>query len=377
MLKKPNVLQINKLYYPHIGGVEKVVQDLAEGISPHMHTQVLVCQEKGGKIKEIVNQVSVTRTRSLGIYFSMPLSFDFISELNELGKHSDILHFHMPFPLGDAAYLFNYWLGRLKKQKVVITWHSDIVRQKKLMKLYKPIMNRFLKRADVITVTSPNMIEHSKFLGPYRDKCRIVPLGIDLKSLEQFDEGVISKYYLKYSQTVLFVGRLCYYKGIEYLIEAFRGINANLIVVGDGELKEELKNKCKDQNLKDKVHFTGKASQAELNSWYRKCDLFVLPSVENSEAFGLVQVEAMVFGKPVINTNLKSGVPYVSLNGETGITVEPRNIEQLRTAIQSILNDHQMAERYGTNAKNRALQFFTKEKMVNTIIDIYQDILRG
>jgi glycosyltransferase involved in cell wall biosynthesis len=376
--EKCKVLQVNKLYFPHIGGVEKVVQDISEGLPKEFFdVEVLVCQQKGSLEVEFINNVKITRANSLGVYLSMPISIEFPNRLYNLGKDVDIIHFHFPFPLGDMSYLFNQWRMGKKRPKIVVTWHSDIVRQKKAMIFYKPFLNRFLQLADVIIVTSPNMIENSRYLRKFRDKCIIVPLGIDLKTLKTTVNQKVPRIKLKYEKTVLFVGRLCYYKGINFLIEAMENVQANLVIIGEGELRNELETICKGKQLVDKVHFIGRCDQTELNSWYELCDLFVLPSIEPSEAFGLVQAEAMSVGKPVINTNLPTGVPFVSVHGETGLTVQPRNVIELENAINRVLLNPLEASLYGENAVKRVQELFTKSAMLSKITKIYRDLINN
>ena len=181
---KIKVLQINKLYAPHIGGVEKVVQDIAEGLKDKVDMKVLVCSNKGKAVVDSINGVEVTRAGSFGIYFSMPLSLSIFTKLRKLSSDRDVLHFHMPFPLGDAAYFLSGFKG-----KVVVWWHSDIVRQKALMKLYKPLMDRFLKRADRIIVATEGHINGSSYLEPYRDKCVIIPFGIDIEAFDNHNRN--------------------------------------------------------------------------------------------------------------------------------------------------------------------------------------------
>lgn len=365
------VLQISKLYYPWIGGIEKVVQDIAEGLKGKVDIEVLVCQPKGCGKTELINGIKVTKATSFGIFWSMPISFTFPFILAWKSREVDILHFHLPFPLGVISYL----LMASKQAKVVVTYHSDIVRQKKIIKLYRPFLHRFLKRADKILVTSPNLLKFSENLAPYREKCTVIPLWIDLDKFGQPLEKEISSEINPKERIVLFVGRLTYYKGLEYLIEAMQYVDAKLLIVGEGKLRIRFEKKIKSLNLDKKIIFLGKVSDDELKYYYQICDVFVLPSIEPSEAFGLVQLEAMAYGKPVVNTYLPTGVPYVSINGETGLTVPPRNSKALGEAINKILNDKELATKFSKNAKKRAKKF-QKEKILRRIYEIYYELAR-
>ncbi len=372
--EKIRVLQVNKLYAPHIGGVEKVVQDIAEGLRDRVDMKVLVCSNKGKAVVDKINGVEVNRAGSFGIYFSMPLSLSFFAKLRQLSSDRDILHFHMPFPLGDAAYFLSGFKG-----KVIIWWHSDIVRQKVLMKLYKPLMDRFLKRADRIIVATEGHINGSSYLEPYRDKCIIIPFGIDVRSFEDksVNENRSSIQQSSQVKKVLFIGRLIYYKGVEVLLRAFSKVRgAQLYIVGDGPLSEQLKTQAIESGISESVHFLGHQSDEDIKTMLNACDLFVLPSVANSEAFGLVQIEAMACSKPVINTSLPTGVPYVSLNGQTGLTVPPGDAESLAAAMQRLIDNDDERIQMGLKAKERAIQYFTMDKMLDSVYKLYNDILQ-
>lgn len=369
------VLQINKLYYPWVGGVERVVQDIAEGLKDKVNVKVLVCQPKGKGKKDVINGIEVLRAGSLGICLSMPISISFPFLLKRLSKDVDILHFHMPFPLGDISYL----LAANPKAKIVVWWHSDIIKQKHLLVVYRPFLLKFLKRADVIMVATPRHIESSLLLKEFREKCEVIPFGIDMARYHLSDtihtkaEAIRLKHGTK---IILFIGRLIYYKGVEFLIKAMQFIDGKLIIVGDGPLKDSLVNLANEIGVKDRVFFTGKIEDdADMPAYLYACDVFVLPSVANSEAFGLVQVEAMACGKPVVNTNLLTGVPYVSVDGETGITVPPKDSYALAKAINLLLSDADLRQRYGRNALIRVEKEFSMGVMIKRILSVYERLM--
>lgn len=364
------VLQINKLYYPWVGGVEKHVRTLAEGLREHCEVEVLICQPKGKGIVEHMNGVKVTRAGSTGMFLGMPISFSFPFLLREKGREADILHFHSPFPLGELACLLN----NLKGKKIVVTYHSDIVRQKFWLKLYGPFLKLFLRRADRIIATSQNLLDSSPFLQPVKKKCHVVPLGIDI---EEFRNRVTEKVEFpnqRNKKIVFFVGRLVSYKGLEFLIEAMQNVDALLLVVGEGPLREQLADHVKSLHLEERVIFLGKLSDEELKYCYEVCNVFVLPSVERTEAFGIVQLEAMLAGKPVVNTDLPTGVPFVSKDGETGITVSTRDPHALAGAMNRILLDPVLEKKFGENGVKRAHAMFSKEVMIKRILEIYREL---
>jgi rhamnosyl/mannosyltransferase len=368
------VLQISKLYFPYIGGVEKVVQDIAESLTSKVDMTVLVCQPKGKGQTEIINGVRVIRAGSFGIYFSMPVSLSFPFILKKIADEDefDILHFHMPFPLADVSYLC-----ARPKGKVVVWWHSDIVKQRNILRLYHPFMMRFLSKANKIIVATPRHIESSPFLKHFRDKCAVIPFGIDLTRFRLNDENrekVMSIRDMHGTKLILFVGRLIYYKGVEYLVEAMKKVEAKLLLIGEGYLKESLINLANKIGVRDKIIFMGRIHDEDLIHYYHACSIFVLPSIANSEAFGIVQLEAMACGKPVINTELPTGVPWVSVHGETGITVPPRDSSALADALNVLLNNEDLCETYGKNARKRVEEEFTVKLMMDRVVSVYKQV---
>ncbi len=370
---KIRVLQVTKLYHPWIGGVERAVQDIAEGLKDKVDMEVLACESCGRGRRELINGVRVTKAASLGIYRGMPLSITFPSLLAGMSNGADILHFHLPFPLAAVSHL----LMRPPGKRVMITYHSDIVRQKKWLTVYGPFLHRFLHEADKIMPTSPNLMEHSEHLKCFKGKCVVVPLSVDLKIFSNRRRRSRERDFRTDRKMVLTVGRLNYYKGVEYLIEAMKHVDAMLVIAGDGERRSELEKRASTPGLREKVKFVGRVPSEELRHLYQCCDVFVLPSIETSEAFGLVQLEAMACGKPVVNTSLPTGVPYVSKHGETGLTVPPRDSLALAKAINTILLNEDLAARFGMNAVCRAREKFSREKMLASLYCLYEALALG
>ena len=293
-MKKPlKILEVNKFYPPHIGGIETLIMQRAEYFSsqPDIEVKVLVCQEQGKGIQETVNGAEVTRCGSMGTYFSCPLSFAFFRKFREMANWADVIEIHTPFPLGDMACLLSQ-----TEKRVIIAWHSDVIRQKKLLKLYQPLLHQFLKRADGIITATQGHIDGSAFLPEFREKCHVIPYPFDAEPYLKEQCFPILSEQLKHSDSVklLFVGRLVYYKGVDVLLKAFRRVKGcELFLCGTGKLERELRQQAHGLN----VHFFGRLNSQQLKSAFSDCDIFILPSVENSEAFGIVQQEAMIFGK--------------------------------------------------------------------------------
>ena len=419
-MKKIKILQVNKYYYPWIGGIETVIKQISEGISQDFEVKVLVCNtiDKPFKVrikteKTNINGVEVERAGSFGEIAKVPLSLKFVQRFKALSKDADIVHIHVPFPLGDIACLLSGYKG-----KVVIWWHSDVVRQKKALILYKPIMEAFLKRADLIIVSADGVANGSQYLKPYLNKCKTIHFGLEKRKYDGATEYLkrtgkysdknsqlqVRKFAVDYAETeietskekqnsyaperrselegknqvnFLFMGRLVYYKGCTVLIDAFSKLKGDvkLTIIGGGSLYEELNEKCKRLGISDKVDFAGKVKDEDLPKYYEDADVFVLPSTERSEAFALVQLEAMAYGMPVINTWLKSGVPEVSLHKETGLTVKPEDVDGLSEAMQWMIDNPKERARLGQNARKRLETEFTEEKMISELKATYKELL--
>lgn len=373
------VLHIYKYYLPYVGGVERVIQQIAEGLATKgVESQVLACSHNRNfsSTQEIIGGIRVTRVSSIGVLFSTPVSLAFLLAFRRLSQWADILHFHSPFPLADFSHLIYSPRGK----KVVVTYHADIsqTRWSFLMLIYKPILRSLLKKVSRIIITSPAALEFSIVLSAFSHKCRVIPLAIDLAKWKPVPaeriKALKKRFGLGDDKVVLFVGRLIYYKALDYLIAAMQRINAKLVIVGEGELKGELKLKANNLGLANKVIFTGKVSDEELQSYYSMADVFVLPSKRGAEAFGIVQLEAMAYGIPIVNTKLPTGVTFVSPHNETGLTVPPCDSEALANAINIILEDDSLRQRLSRNALER-VKLFSLDRMLDAIYNMYIEVL--
>ncbi|MFA5047532.1 MAG: glycosyltransferase [Patescibacteria group bacterium] len=368
------ILQINKLYYPTIGGIEKVVQDIAEGLNGQDNIEItnLVCQEKGSRTSEEISGVKVFRAATWLMLFRMPISFDFFGLYKKLVSDCDLVILHHPFPLGFLAYrLFS------PRKKVIVWYHSDIIKQKFLGSVLQPLAYSVLRLASHIFVSNNNLIKYSTQLKTLVDKCRVIPYGLKLEDFQSTDElksqaRIIADKY--HQPIVLSVGRLVYYKGFEYLIRSFIDVHdAVLVIIGEGPLQAELQKIIDDNNLVNRVFLLD--HQKDIRPYYFASQLFILSSVANSEAFGLVQMEAMACGLPVINTNLPTGVPEVGLDGQTGFTVEPKNSAALATSINKIIHDSVLRSRLSVAAKKRAEQVFSLGRFLETNKKYFKEVV--
>ncbi len=367
------ILQVNKYYYPHIGGIEKNLQLLCQQLNtyPDIAVNVLVYNKRFETEIQNSGGIEVIKAARIGTLFSMPFGLTFPQYLREL--KADIIHFHHPFPPGELAFL----LAR-PRGKVVVSWHSDIVRPKYAIELYRPFLFKFLEKADRILVASPDYLETSSYLSAFKNKCEIIPYGVDIKQFQLSSEIKAEAAILKEkygSRIVLFIGRLVYYKGLEYLIRAMEHIDAELLIIGEGPLESKLRTLILNLGLERKISILKPVKEEELAAYYYASDLFVLPSTEISEAFGIVQLEAMASGKPVVSTNLPTGVSFVNQHQKTGLLVPPRNSGALARAINALLENPRLREEYGAYAKKRVEGEFTKETMAAKVMAVYNELL--
>ncbi len=380
-----DVLQVSQFYPPHTGGIEQVVQQLSEGLANRGHdVSVLSAVPQGTGRRDRVNSVQVHRVGSIGKLLSVPLAPTLPLHIRRLVRTHDVVHYHLPHPLAAISHLAT----APTDVTVVVTYHSDIVRQAAIARAYRPFLERFLDRADRILATSPALVEHSQVLPQYEDKCEVIPLAVDLdeypvsdldsdsSNANRFEDDSTAVSEVDDSQPVLlFAGRLIYYKGLEYLVEAMVDVDATLLIAGDGDRREALEAHVGSLGIEERVRFLGYVTDEQLHRLYNRADVFVLPSSVPSEAFGIVQLEAMAHGTPVVNTDLPSGVPWVSQDGETGLTVPPRDSTALANAINELLSETDRRRQYGRNARLRAETRFSEERFLDDTEALYKELL--
>ncbi len=358
------VLHVGKFYPPYKGGMETHLETLCRLLRSEVDLRVVVANTDRQRVDEVIDGVSVTRlgTRiNLGAAPYTPGLSRFIRE-----AAADIVHLHFPHPTAVLSYLASRHRGRL-----VVTYHSDIVRQRVLGLAFRPILHAALARASSIICTSPAYIASSSVLRAHSARCRVLPFSIETERFANADPDAVRIIRAQYGdRVVLAVGRLVSYKGFEHLIRAMRDISAHLVLVGDGPLGSSLEGLARACGVAERVTFLERVN--DVNPYYHAADVFALPSVARSEAFGLVQLEAMAAGLPVVNTNLPSGVPYVSPHNVTGLTVAPRDSGALAGAINRLLDDAALRGRLGDAGRLRARQAFGVSAMVRQTLAVYQ-----
>jgi len=365
-----NILHIYKDYYPVLGGIENHIKMLAEAQVQRGHqVTVLVTHPTAQTHIEEINGVRVIKAGRLATVASAPLSISLPFLLRR--ERADIAHLHFPYPVGELAQLL---CGRASR--VVMTYHSDVVRQKGLLRIYRPLLWRVLHRADAIIATSSNYIESSPYLSALRPKCTVIPLGIDLGRFLQDDPEQVERIRRDHgSPLLLFVGRLRYYKGLQYLLAAISHIQCRLLVVGSGPMEAEWRHVAASLGVSDRVFFLGQVSDKDLPAYYHASDVFVLPASERSEAFGAVQIEAMASGLPVVCTELGTGTSFVNVHGQTGLVVPARDAAALAAAILSLLRDEQRRRQMGERGRLRAVREFSLPTMADRTARLYAKVL--
>jgi rhamnosyl/mannosyltransferase len=367
------ILHFGKYYPPQFGGIEKVNFDLVESLNKHGICTDVICFNIINKTVIDDFGYKVFRSSTLTSIFSTPLSFSIFLNLRKICNNYDIIHLHLPNPLATVALLLSGYNGKL-----VIHWHSDIVKQKKIKKIYFPFHKRILKKADRIIVTSKKYLKHSSDLEGFKDKCLVIPLGIskddftpNLKLRSELGEKYEGK------KVVFSMGRLIYYKGFEFLIDAAMYLPQDFIVIigGSGDLYQDLQNRIKNKGLNEKVKLLGSISFDEVSEFYRRADLFCLPSIEKSEAFGVVLIEAMSFSCPIVTTKIPgSGVPWVNKEGKTGFNVTPKSPFKLAEAIISVFLSPKIYDKFSKKANKRYKKKFQLSIMVEKTINLYKDV---
>jgi glycosyltransferase involved in cell wall biosynthesis len=365
-----NILHIYKDYYPVLGGIENHVRLLAEGQACRGHdVTVLVTNTARRTVVEERNGVRVIKAGRLANVASAPLSLSFPWHLMRM--RPDIAHLQFPYPPAEVA---NWLMGRAKR--TVISYQSDVVRQRSWLRFYRPIMLRVLGAADRLIASSSNYLSSSPYLSELVDRTTIIPLGIELDRFSSVDEEAVAEARGRYGESpILFVGRLRYYKGLQYLIRAMDRIPARLLVVGTGPMEAEWRALADGLGLQDKVLFLGDVPDGELPALYHLASIFVLPASHRSEAYGLVQIEAMASGTPVICTELGTGTSWVNLDGETGLAVPPRDSTALAAATNRLLDDDELREAMGARAAARARSEFSSEVMIDRMLSLYAELL--
>jgi rhamnosyl/mannosyltransferase len=366
-----HILQIYKDYFPVLGGIENHVRDLSEALAARGHRiTVLVTSLDRRTITEQPQPglTVIKAARSLHLA-STPLSLAMLQIAGSL--RPDLAHLHFPYPPGDLAAL-----ALPGRTPLVVTYHSDIVRQRALLQAYRPLLELTLHRAARILPTSPNYLVSSPFLRRHAARCAVVPLGIDADRFAHADPRQVAGIRARYNAPlVLFVGRLRYYKGLHILLDAMPSVRGELLIGGGGPERERLERQAAQLGIAKRVHFLGDIPDEQLPGLFQAADVFVMPAHLRAEALGLAQIEALASGLPCVSTELGTGTSFANRHGTTGLVVPPGDAPALAAALNTLLADADLRRRFGAAGRQRVAELFTRTHMVDSIESIYRDVL--
>jgi glycosyltransferase involved in cell wall biosynthesis len=357
-----------KFYPPALGGMETFVQYLCEGTAGEWDVRAVVANETRLTIEERCGRVRVVRAGSLGTVASVPLCPSLPFHLWR--EPADCVVLHEPNPVAGSA----LWL-RTPAPRLIVWHHSDLVRPWWAPYTYGVVQRALYRRADCVVVSNPVLAARSPLVRLAR-RVEVIPLGIDLEHYRAPDavrEALVERVRaIAPGPHILFVGRFVYYKGIDVLIDAMTRCPGTLLLVGDGPLEGELRMQVATLGLQDRVRFIGRVSDEDLPAYYHASDVFVLPSVAVTEAYGLVQIEAMAAGVPVVSTNLPTGVPWVNQDGVTGLVVPPRDAGALAAALGRLLGDEGLRRSLGASGRQRAEAVFSRDRTIEAFKDLIE-----
>ncbi|MBO9170447.1 glycosyltransferase [Rhizobium sp. L245/93] len=365
------VLHFFKTYWPDtFGGVERTIAAICQGVESH-------------GIRSDVLSLSAdpeATSRQLGGHFAHKAKLDFefastgfsrsaFSRFRELSLDADLVHFHFPWPLMDVIHLTSW-----NRKPSVVTYHSDIVKQRTLLRVYEPVMSRFLRSVDSIVATSPNYLRSSGTLQKFRSKVEIIPLGLDEATYPSIDHVRRESWRSRLpDRFFLFIGVFRYYKGIHVLMDAAEKTGIPVVLIGGGETDDF----CRDAGRRgiQNMHFLGSLPDEDKMAILDLSVGLVFPSHLRSEAFGLSLVEASMYAKPMISCEIGTGTSYVNVDGCTGIVVPPENSDLLAAAMSHLFDNNDLAQRYGRNARQRYLANFTAAQMAASYADLYRRVV--
>lgn len=376
-LKSPRrVLHVCKVYLPTQGGVQMVIHRICKGLTQSLwQFSVLTTSERLGDSASH-DQVSVKRAFSLGDVFSMPIAPGIVFRLRGLAKRHDLVCIHYPFPLADLASLF----VRSRQTPIIVYWHSEIVSQKLSSILVRPLTSWMLRRCAAVVVSSPALVAHSSLLQRHKKKCVTIPFGMPQSAIES-QPAPSSPSRCHY---FVAVGRHVPYKGFDVLINAFAmamtetgDSDTELVIVGGGPLLSDHQELADSLGISARIQFETDANDQQVANLIRDSRCLVLPSTMPSEAFALVQVEAMIHGRPIINTSLASGVPWVARHEVEALTVTPGDVLELASAMLKITQQDSLVDALGQRAKLRADTTFNYQNFCRATEDLYRAVIQG
>ena len=363
----PNVLHVSKIYYPEIfGGVQQAIQNIADGgVDYGYHSKVFALSQKPNSDAFDVGRHQAVTFKQQFFIASTGFSLAAFEPFHKLSQEADIIHYHFPWPFMDILHIFS----RIKKPTIV-TYHSDIVKQRKLLHLYSPLMHYFLQNIDTIVATSPEYLRSSQVLQRYKKKTTVIPIGISDEEIAVRPD-IVETWRLKVGEGFfLFLGALRYYKGLEVLLEAARKTNLRIVIAGTGDQKKVLENRAPNN-----VIFTGHYSDDDRAALLYLARGFVFPSHLRSEAFGVSLLEAARAHVPLISCEIGTGTTYINQHGVTGLVVPPGDADALVFAMEQLSANPDMARQFGSAARRRFESLFTARQVAEAYSAQYDALL--
>jgi rhamnosyl/mannosyltransferase len=372
-----SVVHAFKVYMPDVrGGIPTAIQRIVLGTAGQCRSRVLATRAFGEPRTVTVDDVPVDRSASLGTVLSLPLAPTYPLRLWQLARRADLVVSHAPFPLVDLA--VGLWFPR--RCALIVHWHSEvhaaITSQQCVLPLLRGFIRRTLRRADRIIVPSELMIEQSAFISQFASKCEVAPYGIDLgfwAELTPAERERVTELRARFPRLVVAAGRLVRLKGFEELIESFTRVDGQLVILGAGYLEPQLRSLIAANHLEDRVTLTGMPyTHEEFKCFLHAGRVFAMPSIV--ETFGLVQLEAMACGRPVVNTKLATVAPRVARHGQEALTVSPGSVEDLAHSLTSLLDNEAHARELGNNGRRRAAEMFSETAYFDRTVRIYREV---
>ncbi len=366
------VLHVYKKYLPESqGGVEETIRQICRATQVYgVSNRVLTLSADTGEGVLEREEAEVIRYRQDLEIASCGISLSALAHFRQQARQADIVHYHFPWPFADLLHL----LGDVQAPAVV-TYHSDIVRQRLLGRLYRPLMHWFLGRVSSIVATSPNYFATSEPLSHYAEKVEVIPIGLDEESYPPLDEPRRAELREEVGEGFfLFVGVLRYYKGLHILLEAVAGTSLPVVIVGSGPVEGELRSQARRLGLTN-VQFLGQVTNAEKMALMALARAVVFPSYLRSEAFGVTLVEGAMQGRSLISTEIGTGTTFVNRDGETGLVVPPADPRRLREAMERLAANPGWAEVLGQGARERYEHLFQGDLMGQHYTKLYRRLL--
>lgn len=368
-----NILVISKYYYPFSGGIEENVRAVSEYAARKHAVTVIANNHENGNKEETINGVKIIRRHVDMVFKSQPISMNFFSGIKI--DNYDVVHFHSPNPLVTLQFLSRALFS--KRVPVVVTHHMDIFGRKLLRALSIPMIRSMVRNARYTIVTSQKNRKISADLpatGNYvAIPLAIVPEDYVIDDSLKAEASAFRERLCGNAPVVGFIGRHARYKGLHVLMRALREMpEVHAIIAGDGPYRSSIEKLAHDLGMENRIHFLGKVSHRDKLKVLTALDVFVFPSTEITEAFGISQMEAMMCGAPVVASNLPTGVTDVSIDGETAVLFEPGSIASLQEKLSYILENKKYAGELAERARQHILKNMTNEIVSKQTVDLLE-----